>query len=146
MVNVNDIFPSPLNSLNTTDSRWNQFVQTLDRISENQSSVKRDTLVKGDANLFDHRRLTSQLVNVNDIFPSPLNSVPIDNGLKMTHPHSLFLWKAKSNVGTFFWQTFIESLSNSQRDRLLLDVLCNGLGSLDYAKRLVANSEVPDPD
>ena len=45
-----------------------------------------------------------------------------------------------------FWQTFIESLSNSQRDHLLLDVLCNGRGSLDYAKQLVANSEDPDPD
>ena len=45
-----------------------------------------------------------------------------------------------------FWQTFIESLSNCQGDRLLLDVLCNGPGSLDYAKRLVANSEDPDPD
>ncbi|XP_067030911.1 P2X purinoceptor 7-like [Acropora muricata] len=45
-----------------------------------------------------------------------------------------------------FWQTFIESLSNCQRDRLLLDVLCNGRGSLDCAKQLVANSEDPDPD
>ena len=45
-----------------------------------------------------------------------------------------------------FWQTFIESLSNSQHDRLLLDVLCNGRGSLDYAKQLVADSEDPDSD
>ena len=68
-------------------------------------------------------------------------------------PHSLS--DAKSSFGkqsrmyepgTLFWQTFIESLSNSQRDRLLLDVLCNGRGSLDYAKQLVANSKDPDPD
>ena len=58
----------------------------------------------------------------------------------------IFLWKAKCNVCTFFWQTFIESLSNSQSDRLLLDVLCNGRGSLHYAKQLVADSEDPDSD
>ena len=44
-----------------------------------------------------------------------------------------------------FWQTFIKSLSNCQRDHLLLDVLCNGRGRMDYSKQLVANSEDPDP-
>lgn len=55
--------------------------------------------------------------------------------------HQIALEKERESV-----QTFIESLSNSQRERLLLDVLCNGRGSLDYAKQLVANSEDPNPD
>ena len=76
---------------------------------------------------------------------------PLQNDSKYYTPSQpfrcqVFLWKAKSNVCTFFWQTFIESLSNSHRERLLLDVLCNGRGSLDYAKQLVANSEDPNPD
>ena len=65
-----------------------------------------------------------------------------------SHPLScqVFLWKAKCNLCNFFWQTFIESLSTSQLDHLLLDVLSNGQGSLDYAKPLVANSDDPDPN
>ena len=48
----------------------------------------------------------------------------------------------------FSWQTFIELLSSSQCDCLLLDVLCNGPGSLDNAKKLEAtgDSEDLDPD
>ena len=45
----------------------------------------------------------------------------------------------------FSYQVFIESLTVDQRNRLLLEVLCTGRGSLEYARELV-NSEDPEPD
>ena len=45
----------------------------------------------------------------------------------------------------FSYQVFIESLTVDQRNRLLLEVLCTGRGSLEYARQLV-NSEDPEPD
>ena len=45
----------------------------------------------------------------------------------------------------FSYQVFIESLTVDQCNRLLLEVLCTGRGSLEYARELV-NSEDPEPD
>lgn len=43
----------------------------------------------------------------------------------------------------FSFQVFIESLTIDQQNRLLLEVLCTGRGSLEYARQLV-NSKDPE--
>jgi hypothetical protein len=41
------------------------------------------------------------------------------------------------------FQGFIATLSEEQKDKLLLEILSNGKGSLDYAKNLVQCQEPP---
>jgi P2X purinoceptor 7 len=43
------------------------------------------------------------------------------------------------------FQGFIATLSEEQKDKLLLEILSNGKGSLDYAKNLVQCQEPPPP-
>lgn len=43
-----------------------------------------------------------------------------------------------------YYQAFIGTLCNEERDRLLLDVLC--AGSLDYARHLLGSDNDPEPN
>lgn len=56
------------------------------------------------------------------------------------------LYKILFNASTYFFQTFISSLSPVKMEKLLIELLSNGRGSLDYAKNIAKDYEDPDPD
>ncbi|KAL9960635.1 hypothetical protein ACROYT_G034119 [Oculina patagonica] len=55
--------------------------------------------------------------------------------------HQLALERERESV-----QAFILTLSNEERNRLLLDVLCTRRGSLDYVRNLLSRDNDPEPD
>ena len=51
------------------------------------------------------------------------------------------------HVSFLLIQTFIQTITPEEKDRLLLELLSNGRGSLDYAKNLIAGGENdPNPE
>ena len=50
------------------------------------------------------------------------------------------------NYSFFFLQRFVSSLSSEVMEKVLVDLLSNGRGSLDYSRNIAKNCDDPDPD